>query len=268
MTVRAALYIDSGKLNGFYTLRSVRWSVNENGQGFYVDQFSKTLARSWEKAFAKYLEICAKRPECRQQTQLGDEFELNEWGAGGSTDWSVRRFQEWRLAMADGIWPMGKHRGVAVADLPSDYRHYMRGLARDNIAAGNKFAARSWTVILEGIAEFEEIDVYTAEAAEAARATERQAREAAKVASVHVGAIGQRIEAKLTCVAKFSYESAFGEGYISIFRDEAGNALKTFGKCNLVKGESAIVKFTVVKHEEYKGERQTMINRLKVGVCV
>jgi len=87
---------------------------------------------------------------------------------------------------------------------------------------------------------------------------------AEKAKSQHVGNIGERHVATLTATHTFSYESQWGGGRITIFRDENGNSLKTFGQCPIDKDETAKCKFSVKAHEDYKGEKQTLINRLAI----
>ena len=254
MTHYRAAYIDSGKFNGFYTLRTV-----VAGPGFYNDQYIKTLSRDWGKAFVKY----EKFLEVSQREQLtgeGDEFMLNEWGMGGSQDWSIAHYHRWKIQFERGVMPFGKHTDTKVSDLTPGYRLWLRDLATKKVAAGNKNLAKTWQLALDALKPYE------AEYAETIANKEKRAKEieAKKAKSKHVGEIKKRIIKTLTCEAKWPYESDFGGGEISLLRDEEGNTLKTFGVCAIGKGETKTVKFTIKDHQEYKGEKQTLINRLMV----
>lgn len=95
-------------------------------------------------------------------------------------------------------------------------------------------------------------------------------REAAKAraaeldkASQFVGTVGQRevfvvtIERVIDCG-----EGQFGQSYLYLMRDAAGNCLKWFSTGEgLEEGKAYTIKGTVKSHEEYKGTKQTMLSR-------
>lgn len=80
----------------------------------------------------------------------------------------------------------------------------------------------------------------------------------------HIGKIGERIEVDVLKIAGIRYDSAYGGGVISILRTPDGSTLKTFGRCPLVKGDSARIVCTVKAHEDYNGEPQTLVVRIKI----
>lgn len=116
----------------------------------------------------------------------------------------------------------------------------------------------------------------------ASRRAERQvAFDAQKALSAFVGTVGERKTFKLTVdkvleieVERFSYPYS---NVMSIFlmRDEAGNRViyKTKSSLCLNIGEHSMyvkagdkieIKATIKSHEEYKGEKQTIVQRAKV----
>jgi hypothetical protein len=80
-----------------------------------------------------------------------------------------------------------------------------------------------------------------------------------------VGEVGERIERKVKCVYSMTYEGDFGTSVLYILVDDDGNVYKTFysgSKWEIAKGETATIKGTVKKHQEYKGEKNTMLTRV------
>lgn len=86
-------------------------------------------------------------------------------------------------------------------------------------------------------------------------------------ASTFVGTIGERIELELTVEKILDF--SFGQfptiySYLQLCRDAAGNRIVYKGSKILAdEGERVKVKATVAEHDEYKGERQTKIQRPK-----
>lgn len=103
-------------------------------------------------------------------------------------------------------------------------------------------------------------------------ALERDAKDAATLRiSEHVGEVGKRQTFKVTVDRVASFERpAFGSlsyetCWIITMRDEAGRAIvsKT-ANFRAEKGEVLTIKATVKAHDEYKGEKQTVVQRIKV----
>jgi hypothetical protein len=116
----------------------------------------------------------------------------------------------------------------------------------------------------------------------AERRAERQvALDAQKALSAFVGTVGERTVFKLTVdkiveveVERFSYYDS-NIMFIFLMRDEAGNRViyKTKSPLCLHIGEHYLdikagdkieIKATIKSHEEYKGEKQTIVQRAKV----
>ena len=99
---------------------------------------------------------------------------------------------------------------------------------------------------------------------------EQKALHAPKTASEYVGNIGDKIEMRLTFKDAFAFETHFtyrGElNHIYKFADDNGNTFtwKTGKWLELDKGTQYTVKGTIKDHNEYKGDKQTVLTRCKV----
>lgn len=91
--------------------------------------------------------------------------------------------------------------------------------------------------------------------------------------SEYVGNIGERISTQVTLEHIFAYERCayrgYGTEYVRIykFRDDNGNVLvwNTTGFLKLQDGDKVTITGTVKEHSEYKGEKQTSLQRCKVS---
>lgn len=91
-------------------------------------------------------------------------------------------------------------------------------------------------------------------------------------ASEHVGEVGERIEIEGFARLITSFDNAYGTSYMYMIEDSNGNAYKFIGKGIHTSEQSADrriafklkAKFTVKSHEEYNGQKQTVINRPKL----
>jgi hypothetical protein len=93
--------------------------------------------------------------------------------------------------------------------------------------------------------------------------TEREiswAKEAEK--REHVGEVGDKqFEVKGTVSFVTSWDGTYGTTYLTVIRDADDNTIKYKGKFLAEKGDSVEMIATVKSHEEYKGEKQTIVNR-------
>jgi len=103
---------------------------------------------------------------------------------------------------------------------------------------------------------------YAAEEAEIVRQ-----RRAENALSQWQGAVGERINRKLTCLRWVALgHGAYGMRYLAIFRDEQMNKYVFFGgsvSSLPADGQVAEVTFTVKEHTEHDGCKQTVISRPK-----
>lgn len=110
---------------------------------------------------------------------------------------------------------------------------------------------------------------YTASVIQAyKRHLEQELKRKQNADSQHVGEIGERMTCELTIVGEKDLEpNQFGPRTLVTFVDGDGNILKWFtGKSpRWVKiGEKVTLAFTVKKHDEFQGKRETVFNRPKV----
>ena len=93
-----------------------------------------------------------------------------------------------------------------------------------------------------------------------------------RAASEHVGEVGERIEIEGVARLITSFDNAYGTSYMYMIEDADGNAYKFIGKgihtADNINGAhknfKLKAKFTVKAHDEYNGQKQTVVNRPKV----
>lgn len=101
------------------------------------------------------------------------------------------------------------------------------------------------------------------------REQERKARAEVTGNSDHFGEVGQRVVffAKLLAPVK-SWESQFGTTYLYKMITKEGNVVTWFASAPLQELEDAqdfiVLIGTVKKHDEFKGEKQTVVNRVAI----
>jgi len=89
--------------------------------------------------------------------------------------------------------------------------------------------------------------------------------EAARANSQHIGAVGDKVTLTITVERIIVLETQFGTNYITIARDEQGNAITYKGRINIGdKGDTNTVKASVKEHTVYNGIKQTAILRPKI----
>lgn len=98
-----------------------------------------------------------------------------------------------------------------------------------------------------------------------------------KAASEFVGSIGDKISIEATFTHEVSYDTQFGTQYIYFFKDEAGNTLawktsamlwindldENGNNIFIRKGDRISFTASIKDHSEYKGEKQTMLQRVR-----
>ncbi len=95
-------------------------------------------------------------------------------------------------------------------------------------------------------------------------AAEREAAKADDKRNVHFGKVGERVECELRIVGmRGTPDRGFGEGVLHTFYGPEGQLLKWFTSKGIGHpGDVIRAKFTVKKHGEYNGMKETMITRL------
>lgn len=90
--------------------------------------------------------------------------------------------------------------------------------------------------------------------------------EAARANSQHIGNVGDKVILTITVERIIVLKSEFyGDNYITIARDEHGNAITYKGRSDIGgKGDTVTVKASIKEHTVYNGVKQTVIQRPKV----
>lgn len=98
------------------------------------------------------------------------------------------------------------------------------------------------------------------------RDTEVAREKAEERESNYVGEVKKREEFTLTLVSLTEIEGYYGVTLLHNFMDPDGNRVKWFAstRLGLEEGETVEVKATVKSHEEYKGRKETLVNRVKL----
>lgn len=122
-------------------------------------------------------------------------------------------------------------------------------------------------------------------ARDAQRAQDEADRAARAALSQYQGEVGGRQEFTLVIKKTVTIEGRFGTSYLYIMEDAAGNSFKWFASNRLgvetlvdvggvapmagfeavADGETIVLKGTVKKHDEYKGQKQTILSRCKLS---
>ena len=90
-----------------------------------------------------------------------------------------------------------------------------------------------------------------------------QKAERATKTNEHFGKIGDRIERQVSCVAINGYMTDWGPAAVVKMEDAEGRAFTWFakGSINFKVGESFTVRGTIKKHDDFKGQKQTVLTR-------
>lgn len=198
---------------------------------------------------------------------------LHGWTSRGN----ARRYDT--LATADdalnALWPwMGKHpNGKPTADDAAVAQSALEYTLADLEAKGdarNDYQQNLW-VALQGYVTHRSAGFVASVISYAQRGREReverqqQAKHAA--ASKHVGSVKERLTFRAVVERKSWFEGAYGVTHIYKFRDSDGNALTWFASRDqgVEIGDTVRLTGTVKKHDEYRGEAQTVLTRCKVA---
>lgn len=91
--------------------------------------------------------------------------------------------------------------------------------------------------------------------------------------SQYVGQVGERLDLVVTFKKRSTYEIPIYAGWgtdtvgINVFRDDAGNCFiwkSTSAFFNIAEGSQVRLRGTVKEHSDYKGTKQTILQRCKV----
>lgn len=110
------------------------------------------------------------------------------------------------------------------------------------------------------------VSTYQREMEKVNRIEREKAVKAGKRQSAWVGNIGNRILGiPVTVISTRKFDTNFGTSTLYVFKDTLENIYKTFytgSSWEYTEGNKIIIDGTVKKHEEFRGEKQTMLNRV------
>ena len=122
-----------------------------------------------------------------------------------------------------------------------------------------------YSSLLESFRDYGKLSDRQAESARTALARDSakiQAFRAAESDSAHIGTIGARLVLSLTIKKILRIETMFGEMYIHIMRDSAGNVIIYKGSKHIAGENTTLdIKATIKEHGIREGVAQTVINR-------
>lgn len=95
---------------------------------------------------------------------------------------------------------------------------------------------------------------------------EAAAERAAEPVSNWISAVGHKVELTATLIRErdLGY-GRFGQMFISVFRDTAGNIINVWKKFDLAVGQTVDIRGTVKAHDEYRDTKQTTLTRVRVA---
>ena len=208
----------------------VAWAVREHGWTSRTVARERSVQASADEAFALMVDK-ERRVKVGYEATEGD---LAEAAAA----------EVWAESLSDDV----------IAGERGDYLHNLRAVARTGLV----------TYRTAGIAG----SMIVAYQRAVSRERERAAKAARPKANVHVGEVGKRMTFEVTLDFVTGYDTAYGYTTVLKFRDAAGACIvwkasnTDLGRADVGKGFK--VTGTVKKHDEYKGEKQTMVTRCKV----
>jgi len=238
------LYVSSGKKNGMYTLRQ-QWFAC----GYMHDQHITTLAKDRDVATQKAWEYFEKHCDTKDGWEFGGEptFDLYEWGHGKPV-WVMKALQ----MIEQNLMPFGAHHGELIEDQQDDYVLWwaQKDSTNDNIVV--QTLVKKFQEIADKRELFQKLE------------EEKAAKEAQKKVSQYVGELGKRQNFSVKMIYYRPFEGFYGPAVAIGFIDEHENKIVYIGSADfsdLEFGDSVSFEAKVTKHNEYNGEKQTVVNR-------
>lgn len=247
--MKSYAYISTGEKAGFYTL----WISEYVGRGSYRDLYIKNLTVDKDQVQEKAREAL-KAINAEDFEIHDDDFHLNEIKRRTDAQILADIMAEIETLYETGTMPFGKYKDTLIANIPLDYRTwFVESINEDS----NLLSAK--------IAELMDREGDVSEELERRR-KEREKIEIKKAASEYVGEIGTRQDFELKCNFITSFVGYYGTNWLFIFEDKDENTFKYLGSSCLEveQGQTCVLTGTIKAHDEYKGEKQTVINRPKL----
>ena len=265
--IKREVYIGTGELTGFYTLRRLTYSIGPDRGFVYHDDYVKNLSTDPKKADDLAAQYAAKNG-CLL-TGYAD-FELRAHKNNELLNERVITFIK-----EHQVFNFGKYRGRTFSDILESDPQYMHWLKSEEVNTKTKQNTFKLTCVAiqelcnEGALVIPEPVV-------------EPVVEEVKKPSEYIGTVGEKIELELTVVFRKHVDSAFGGTNMLIMVDDNDNVVKTFTNASwlyeeieddtgfytrhkVIKGDRIKIKGTIKKHDNsYKDEKATILSRPKL----
>lgn len=256
------LFVGVGETGAYFTLRETYlhvWyigsSANKEVRSFHHFNLSQDADEAFEKAKAyadanairlktsrEELDIEMRNIKRMKAEEIAEREARMRQAEAEALAYKIERHQAAMRMIEEGKYPIGRYRDSAFTEAPVRYINWLIG------AKG----------------EFEEGTIIKALAEAVA---ERCAHLLLPVADKNktYGEVGKRVDFEATVVAKYAFDGYYGVTYIV-------NTVTPNGECIVYKGgsfapevgEKVKAKATVKEHAEYRGQMQTVVQRVKL----
>ena len=262
--IKREVYIGTGELTGFYTLRKVIYSTDPNGGWLFSDNYVKNLSTDPKKADELAAQYAA-RTGCLL-TGYAD-FDLRAHKNNELLNNRVIAFIK-----EHQIINFGKYRGRTFSEIVESDPQYMQWLKSEEVNIRIKQPTFKLTMV--AVQQLCEEGVLSIPEKVAKPVVEKNTSE-------FVGTVGEKIEIELKIVFRKYVSTQFGGSTMLIMVDENGNVVKTFTNAswldeevkdetgtyfrqNVIKGDKIKLVGTVAKHDIYNEEKSTILKRPKL----
>lgn len=175
-----------------------------------------------------------------------------------SNEYNSTKYKAWEICGTD----KQDEKYIPIAEKVIDYFQSREFKAYETFLDNIKLYLSNEYIKVNGIVAY----AYVAYQKEIEKEEKKLAEQLNKKPSNFVGDIGKRLEIELTYKKHFSYETKWGITKIYLFEDAQGNIYKwsTTNYIEKEEGENLKLKGTIKAHDEYNGEKQTVLTRCKV----
>lgn len=252
------LYISIGSNSNYYTLRETYLHVTKTRaevRCFHHKNLSINLDEAIAKAEEFSLnsgipfsynrdlinqqmsEIVRSTPdEIQRRIERAERLEKEAQEAREKRDAAeLARIKE---ILKNGIMPIGRHNGQTFKSLPVGYLEWLES----SDFTGN--------IIMETIAK-------TVLATELHRIP--------KFNDEYFGEVGKRVELEVRVVKSIGIDTFYGRSYITTMIDNLNHCITVFSGSFMPSEDTKLkIKATIKDHKDYKGQKQTIVQRVKV----
>lgn len=251
-------YISTGEKNGFYTLRRIQHEYTNDGMVIIHDNFIKNLSTDWYKALQNAIDT--RGCDLFSQTP----FELTEFGKRSAVwEYTLTHMNPYTL-------PNGKYTSIDFRTLDDNHLEYLiwyqEYLCSKDVSKTHNYI---FSIVRVALSLFLDEDL-TKERLNSIRNKKQQdandeaaEKQRLKELSKHIGNKGDRLTFEGEIEAVTSGEGKYGIWSRTRIRTTDGNVViwwNTFGNDGR-KGMKVKFKATVKDHDEYEGEKHTIVLR-------